>query len=379
MYTNVASALYEVLGKSEYRNVFLTRPISNPSSPFPNRTIPEEVQLDPTKLSEYHLFHIADPPTSLLLTLASRVASMYVFPTNTQPSTHALVSLQKSTGLLLRRRYGLITSLSSVSTFGILINTLSVKNYLDMLEHVKERIRAAGKSYYTFVVGKVNAAKLANFSEIGGWVVIGCWESSLIEGHEFWKPVITPFELELALQRDEERVWTGRWRSDFSELLLGGRDGAEVDGTSTPASSRPDKSDSHNLTTNEEASNHDDDGDSEAESAPPEFDLRTGRYVSHSRPMMPETTKLDSGHQSSKAPSGALISRLAGDMTRIGGQVSPGAEFLRSQRTWQGLGSDFKVEYEEPDATGAVVGAPMEQGRSGIARRYVVGGAAAAE
>jgi diphthamide biosynthesis protein 2 len=53
------------------------------------------------------------------------------------------------------------------------------------VQHVQDQILAAGKKSYTFVVGKVNAAKLANFSEVGGWVVIGCWESSLIESKDF--------------------------------------------------------------------------------------------------------------------------------------------------------------------------------------------------
>ncbi|KAI9873142.1 MAG: Diphthamide biosynthesis protein 2, partial [Watsoniomyces obsoletus] len=121
--------------------------------------------------------------------------------------------------MVLRRRYALITSLATVPIWGILINTLSVRNYLSMITHVQKLISDAGKKSYLFVVGKINAAKVANFSEIGGWVVIGCWESSLIDSREFYKPIITPFELELALRPDESRVWTGEWRADFAGVL----------------------------------------------------------------------------------------------------------------------------------------------------------------
>ena len=49
---------------------------------------------------------------------------------------------------------------------------------------------------------------------------------------------------------------------------------------------------------------------------------------------------------------------------------SPGAEYLRSQRTWVGLGSDFEIGYEKDgDEKGAVV----EEGRGGVARGYTVG------
>ncbi len=40
-----------------------------------------------------------------------------------------------------------------------------------MIGHLKKRIREAGKKYYMFVVGKINAPKLANFSEIDIFVV----------------------------------------------------------------------------------------------------------------------------------------------------------------------------------------------------------------
>jgi len=266
--------------------------------------------------------------------------------------------------MALRRRYALLTRLSTVPIFGILINTLSVKNYLDILEHVKRSIAAAGKKSYTFVVGKVNAAKVANFSEVGGWVVIGCWESSLIESKEFWRPIVTPFELEVALKGYAERVWTGEWTGDFQAVLKE----APEEGNNKA---------SNGL--NREGDAEGEDGgagwDEDEESAPPEFDLRTGSYVSHSRPMRTSTTqggKQTNGVTQSKA-SGSLIKRANGDLAQVGGVVSPGAEFLRSARTWKGLGSDFEIAYEEDAAESDRDGTAVEEGRRGIARGYAVG------
>jgi diphthamide biosynthesis protein 2 len=235
---------------------------------------------------------------------------------------------------------------------------------MHMLSHVQQQITNAGKKYYTFVVGKVNAAKIANFSEIGGWVVIGCWESSLIESKEFWRPIITPFELGLALQGDEERVWTGEWRGDFQSVL---EDGVKPPGSTNGAKVQVDgQEESHD--------GQDGDYDSEEESAPPEFDLRTGRYISHSRPMRASTTPKavpSVGNGQTAPATTALTKRTNGDLAQIGGVVSPGAEYLREKRTWQGLGSDFHTQEEEVGTNGQ--GARMEEGRSGIARGYVVG------
>jgi diphthamide biosynthesis protein 2 len=232
----------------------------------------------------------------------------------------------------------------------------------------------------------VNAAKVANFSEVEGWVVIGCWESSLIESAEFWKPIITPFELGLCLQRDEERVWTGEWEGDFESVLRKGQgaEGAAVAGETENGHSENQQangSDATDPTIGEEAGG-DGDYDSEEESAPPEFDLRTGRYVSHSRPMRSATAPKSSQSQQSQknegsssssatAASSALMKRAVGDIAHIGGVASPGAEYLRSKRTWTGLGSDYHEGEEDGSAGGNA--ARMEEGRRGIARGYVVG------
>ncbi|KAA8647448.1 hypothetical protein EYZ11_004070 [Aspergillus tanneri] len=353
-YSDHIPSLYSRLVKEGYSGLFATEIVHNPSSAIPNRTVPDSVRDSSESLLEWQLFHISDPPTALLLTLASRVASIYIYPTNDLTSEN-VKPLPASTASTLRRRYAILTSLNTVPIFGILVNTLSVKNYLHIVDHVRERIAAAGKKSYLFVVGKLNAAKVANFSEIGGWVVIGCWESSLVDSKDFWKPVITPFELELTLKADTERVWTGAWQSDFQSVL----DQPEV---SNPSSNG--------------ATAEDDDEMSEPESAPPEFDLRTGRYVSHSRPMRESAPRVSADDAASAAggPSAAraLARRAKGDVAVIGGTLSPGAEYLRSHRTWKGLGSDFNIQYEDDEESNDST--LVVEGRKGIARGYTVGG-----
>ncbi|KAK4938968.1 hypothetical protein LTR28_009479, partial [Elasticomyces elasticus] len=82
------------------------------------------------------------------------------------------------------------------------------------------------------------------------------------------------------------------------------------------------------------------------------------------------TKRLDGRADGADQPiSSSLIKRANGDLTQIGGQVSPAAEFLHSKRTWQGLGSDYEIAYER-DESGKIMGAQVEVGRSGIARGY---------
>lgn len=346
-YSNHIQPLHTSLNSLGYRNTFAATIIHDPSSSIPNRTVPESVKIDPAELRNYQLFHISEPPTSLLLTLSSRLAGIHVYPTTTVSSIPPATALASTTSIL-RRRYALVTSLSTVSTWGILINTLSVKNYLGIVDHVKAQISDAGKKSYLFVMGKLNAAKVANFSEIGGWVVIGCWESSLIDSKDFYKPVVTPFELGLALQSDSERLWTGQWRGDFQSIL---DDGENVNARDGGEDSAGDQVEGDYL---------------EEESAPPEFDLRTGKYVSQSRPFAAS----QGSRMTHSSYSKTLTKRATGDIVAMNGVGSPAAEYLRSKRTWQGLGSDFEVRYDDEEEQ---LGSQIQEGRSGIARGYTVG------
>ena len=371
-YCDHVPEVHSRLMEEGYTNLFAANVIHDPSSAIPNRTVPESVQEDGQSLMDWQLFHISDPPTALLLTLASRVAAVHIYPTDNLTNDNTQ-SLDVSTTRALSRRYAILTSLTTVPVFGILINTLSVKNYLHIVDHVKRRIAEAGKKSYMFVVGKLNAAKIANFSEIGGWVVIGCWESSLVDSKDLWKPVITPFELELALQGDNERVWTGAWQSDFQSLLDNSKTGPDEqhreNSTQTAAATNGTVPNGDDATVPDE----EDQDMSEPESAPPEFDLRTGRYVSNSRPMW------DSAVHAARPVDGpptstskALAKRARGDVATVGGTFSPGAEFLRSQRTWKGLGSDFNTQ-DDDDEDSQRDSTLVVEGRKGIASGYTVG------
>lgn len=351
-------SIYMRLEKRGYTNLIAPEIVHNPASVIPNRLISSEINV-----KEYSLFHLSEPPPALLLTLNSRVKEMYICPMFPTASLHKSV---KTTSVnLFRRRYGLLNSLNTCSTFGILINTLSVANHLHALDKIQALIKAAGRKYYTFVVGKVNAAKMANFSEVGGWVVIGCWESSLLDCKEFYRPVITPWELEWVLRSEKVRVWTGEWRGDFigigenieecelnvNDDLTNSKNGREMfnwngidqlnSGTSVSSESN-----------------------SESESEPPQFDLRTGRYVSHSRPMQKSKAKKSQVFSKQSNASEALSQRHKGILATIGGEVSTGAEFLRSDRTWTGLGSDFREDVQTE----------LEIGRTGVARGYMSNG-----
>ena len=120
---------------------------------------------------------------------------------------------------LLMKRYYMIEKAKDARIVGILIGTLGVSNYLDIFNRLKILLKKAGKKAYSFIVGKVNVAKLANFMEIDIFVLVACPENTLLDSSEFYQPVITPYEMEIAC--NSQRDWTGDYVTDFSQLLEG--------------------------------------------------------------------------------------------------------------------------------------------------------------
>lgn len=349
-----------------YKNVLATKVVHRPLGSIPNRAIvgadgDAEVDESSIDLHGYAVFHIAQPPTSLLLALASRVKTFYIYSTTDTSNSSAGSLLAPRTMGLLGRRYAKVLSMATAGVIGILVNTLSVNNYLKAVDAIRKRIADAGKKSYLIVVGKLNPVKLANFAEIEGWVVVGCWESSLVEDDAgFYQPVVTPFELEMALMSDDERIWGHKWWGGLEALTSADANGEASEETAS---------------TKKTAENGD--VSDEEESEVPQFDLRTGRLVTTSRPMRNRgpnakrvTNENGSGtastSQNSSGSAALALRSKAGELATINGVVSPGAEFLRSQRTWQGLGTEF-------DDEDVVASTAVEEGRSGIARGYIVG------
>lgn len=231
----------------------------------------------------------------------------------------------------LRRRYRSVQQIKAAGTIGILVNTLSLKETASLLERTKKAITQAGKKYYMFVVGKPNVAKLGNFEAIDVWVILGCPQGGIIlDNDEYFKPIVTPYELELAFND----AWTGKWLTQFDQVLT------------EYADSKPESS---SATEDTDTKSEDQKENKEEE---PLFDLVTGRFVFNNAPLRQvQHLDLETGGELQKS-SNALTIRNT---------VSTAAEHLQ-KRTWRGLGSDHAEITEEF--------AELKKGRSGIARNY---------
>lgn len=165
-------------------------------------------------IEKYKIFYIGSEGITLNnLIMTFNRCEIYSYDPETCEMRKEGVQVNRS----LAKRFALIEKAKEVSLFGILIGTLSIANSLDILEHIKNILRKAQKEYHIFMMGKINVTKLANFPEIEMFVIIACPETSLLDAKEFMKPIITPFELEIALVKGKE--WSSIYTTDFNDIL----------------------------------------------------------------------------------------------------------------------------------------------------------------
>ena len=61
------------------------------------------------------------------------------------------------------QRYNNTEKIKDAQIIGILIGTVAVDNYMEIINSVKISIMKAGKKYYEVLIGKLNEPKLKNF------------------------------------------------------------------------------------------------------------------------------------------------------------------------------------------------------------------------
>ncbi|XP_066910059.1 2-(3-amino-3-carboxypropyl)histidine synthase subunit 2-like [Clytia hemisphaerica] len=260
-------------------------------------------------IEEYTLVFIGSNERTLYNTIVS-------YPRNTVYSYDVkLEKLQKedlNVNKYLMRRFYLIEKAKDAQIVGIVMGTLGVARYNDMVNRLKSILKQSGKKFYTFIIGKINPAKLANFMEIDMFVLVACPENSLLDSKEFYKPIITPYEMEMACLSG--RSWSGDVVTDFRELLSGSKRFVELD------------------------------GENDGKDKKPEYSLITGKLRNNNTMSEPLCTDVATRNESN-----SLVASSARNAS----------EYLAS-RTWQGL----QIDSGKTEVKLAV------EGRSGIAMNY---------
>ncbi len=222
---------------------------------------------------------------------------------------------------LLSRRLFALHSAMAADVFGLVVGNVGLASSRALVAELREALRLAKKKSYTLSVGRLNPAKLANFAEIECFVLVGCGEGGVVDSKDFLRPIITPWELTLAL-KGKAGVWDpAAWTLDLDAAL----DEAVAVVASERVAAPPE-------------------GDEELE-----FSLVTGGY----------RTRKTFGDADDEAREGGTDVALRNNDMSLAKLESAGSMFLAT-RSFQGLEPRYGMD--EP--------ATLEQGRTGVARGY---------
>ncbi|KAH8920551.1 diphthamide biosynthesis protein [Atractiella rhizophila] len=330
--------------------------LSNLGSCLPSYTISTST-LNPS--SEPSTASDSTPPLTIYLGSPTHSYLSYLCSTSTaiityDPSSASLSTTSQTSRMRqqqLMRRYAAVQKARDSDVFGLLVKGGfgGASGLLPLLEKLRRMLGQRKKKAYTFAVGRVNPAKLANFAEVECYVLIGCGESELVWGREKGKdynvPIITPYELFLALQ-PEAKSWTGEYRVDWGWVL------------------------EHEL----------DDEEAETEEQNAVFSAVTGklrtRKTFESKDLSAVTQGANEKAESPNIDDGSmeLITSLTGQLTLTDSEKLQVARLLGSAsgelliaRQYKGLDPSKGFDNEDLEDSQP---AQLEVGRSGIARQY---------
>ncbi|KAI9638236.1 peptidyl-diphthamide biosynthesis [Dioszegia hungarica] len=292
-------------------------------------------------MSECMIWYIGEEGRGLMnIQMQNADAAIYLYT----PWTSSARPLHTTSRALQRRLLSIHSAVTS-SIFGLVVHSVGLSSAQPLLAELRALLRQHRKKSYTLTVGRLNPAKLANFETVECFVLVGCREGGLVDSKEFLRPIITPWELILALQGPEHRWEPGRWTLDMSKVL-------------EEAKAARSEMSQNGGANGEEGEEEEDETDNLA----PVFSIVDGTYKSRrtfgSRRKGPngagETSTGVDG-----AEDGVRDLTLRSKEFTLAKLESAGSHYL-SSRSFQGL----EMRYGE-DAP-----AELEEGRSGIARGY---------
>ena len=293
----------------------------------------------------------ADSPTLLNVMLNLPSMTFLTFdPTSSAPS---LQSVSRSISRTLSRRYYLMEKTKNADIIGIVVGTLGVNDYLSIINALQSLILRSAKKSYLYVVGKINEPKLANFAEIDIFVLVACPMNSIIDTTRYYRDVITPFELEMALNG---RAWDGDYSTDF-QSVLSRLQAQEAIATTAVTESKSGAS---------EADVDDDASELDESVRRIRFDPISGKL----RSTLANGTEQSTTALSTVSNDNALVTVTGPNGLKQTVTLHTSAEVRRTRGLWSGL--DHKQQTEKRSSEDGEDKKPIqiEEGRSGIASRY---------
>ena len=100
---------------------------------------------------------------------------------------------------MLRIRNSMIALARNATSFGIILGTLGRQGNTLVLDDIIKKLEAAGKETMVFLMSEVRPSTLQQYPDIQVWVQTSCPRLSIDWNYTFDIPLLTPYELNVAL------------------------------------------------------------------------------------------------------------------------------------------------------------------------------------
>jgi len=113
----------------------------------------------------------------------------------------ALREYTAATSRSLARRLFLVEKAKAARIVGIVVGTLSTAGFAAAADRLRALVLQAGLKPYVLLMGKLSAAKLGNFPHVDAFALVACPLAQTTASRDFPRPLLTAFELEVALSQ----------------------------------------------------------------------------------------------------------------------------------------------------------------------------------
>lgn len=109
-------------------------------------------------------------------------------------------------------RRSAINSARNGKKVGVVLGTLGRQGSPKVLDNLKQKLESCGKAYVTVLLSEIFPDKLKLFEDVDAWVQVACPRLSIDWGAAFTKPLLSPYELSVAL---DEVKWQEVYPMDY--------------------------------------------------------------------------------------------------------------------------------------------------------------------
>lgn len=136
------------------------------------------------------------------------------------PNSKQINFFEPSSSKQLLKRLFLVEKLREADNVGLVIGSVTAKSYEKVLSRIKMLCQVAQKKYYMFYIGKINDAKLSNFSpDIDVFISLTCPFGIIMDTSNYHKPIVSIFEAEIALNRNKANFFDFQWTSEYWNFI----------------------------------------------------------------------------------------------------------------------------------------------------------------